>query len=125
MQPETHAAGTKLGIGLEGTDIPAFSQFVHGLQVTVLVWIDAPVDHQSFAAIQLRHNIAGLVGVLNSDRLTLLRRRHKTEHHDGRITVQKHILDELVRTQAIEIGAIARHVCQFTAGLFHAGIRPG
>ena len=65
MQPETDATGPKLGIGLEGTDVPALGKLVHCFQIAVLVGIDTTMDHQPFAAIQLRRNVAGLVGILS------------------------------------------------------------
>ena len=106
-QKEALAVQAPLGIGLPRAHLPALFQLVHRLEIARLVRVDAAVEQQPMRAFHAVDDPAHRIGRLDRQRLGIAARGHEREHHHVGIAVEKHVLDEFLGAEAVEITARA------------------
>ena len=103
VEKEAFARRSPLRIRFPRGDLVALGKRIHAFQVALLVRIHASVQQHAMRTLRFLDDARGLGRLLDRQRLALAGRRHERQHDQVGVRIEKDILDEFVRTQALQI----------------------
>ena len=108
VEKESLALRPPLGVGLPRGDRIACGELIHSVEIAGLIRIDAAVQQQPVRALHSLDDPGRRRCFLDRQRLALARRWNEREHDEIGIRIEKNVLDERVRTQALQIAESRR-----------------